>query len=153
MYTEPKYVDPVDTCFSCIGTSHIVCHECKVLHCTLHGSILCQPEMCAGLRQFWAANLATAAVASAVVTAVAVSAVNTPLGVSVAVVASAVNTRPGVWICRKWYAVLAQYPRNANGQLRNDQESCTKVQGELKKAVFRMCTKREYRARCKYLRC
>ena len=38
MYTKPKYVDPADTCFSCDGTPHIACHECKVLHCTLHVS-------------------------------------------------------------------------------------------------------------------
>ena len=40
-----------------------MCHESKVLHCTLHASILCQLEICIGLRQFWAANLAAAAVA------------------------------------------------------------------------------------------
>ena len=38
------------------------------------------------------------------------------------------------------YAVPPQYPQNANGQLRNDQKSSTKLQGELKKAVFGMCT-------------
>ena len=40
-YTEPKYVDPADTCFFCDGTPHIAYYECKVLHCTLHASILC----------------------------------------------------------------------------------------------------------------
>ena len=39
MYTEPKLVDPVYTCFFCHGTPHIACHECKVLHCTFD---LCQ---------------------------------------------------------------------------------------------------------------
>ena len=57
MYTEPKSVDPVDTCFCFDGTPHIACHECKVLHCTLHASILHQSEICVGLRQFWAATL------------------------------------------------------------------------------------------------
>ena len=32
MYPELKSVDPVDTCFSCDGTPHMACHECKVLH-------------------------------------------------------------------------------------------------------------------------
>ena len=122
MYTEPKLVDLIDTCFSCDGTPHIAYHECKVLHCTLHASISCQSEICVGLRQFWAANLATVVVASAVV------------------VAFAVNTRRGVWICRKWYAVPPQYPQNADGQLRNDQAFCTELQGELKTALFGMCT-------------
>ena len=103
MYTEPKSVDPVDTCFCCDGTPPIACHKCKILHCTLHASIVCQSEICVGLRQFWVANLATAAVASAVLAA------------------CAVNTRRGVWMCRKWYAVSPQYPQNADGQLRNDE--------------------------------
>ena len=104
MYTEPKSADPAGTCFSFDGTPHIVCHKCKVLHCTLHASVLCQSEICVGLRQFWAANLATAVVAFVVVAA-----------------ASDVNTHRGVWICCNWYAVPPQYPQNANGQLRNDQ--------------------------------
>ena len=57
MYTEPKLVDLVDTCFSCDGTPHIACHECKVLHCTLHASDLCQSEIYVGLCQFWAPTL------------------------------------------------------------------------------------------------
>ena len=52
MYPEPKSVDFVDTCFSCDGTPHMACHECKVLHCALHASILCQSEICVGLCQF-----------------------------------------------------------------------------------------------------
>ena len=120
MYTGPKSVDPVGTCFSCVGTPHIACHECKVLHCTLRASILCQSEICFGLHQFWAANLVVAAVACA------------------AVAAYAVNTRPIARICRKWYAMPPQYPQNAYGQLTNDQEFCTKLQGELKKALFGM---------------
>ena len=84
MYTEPKSVDPVDTCFSCDGTPRIACQECKVLHCTLHVSALCQLEISVGLCQFWVANLATV------------------------VAASAVNTCPSVWIRRKWYAVPPQ---------------------------------------------
>ena len=40
----------------------------------------------------------------------------------------------------QWYAVPPQYPQNANGQLQNDQESCFKAQGELKTALFGMCT-------------
>ena len=137
MYPEPKSVDPVDTCFSCDGTPHIACHECKVLHCALHASILCQTEICVGLRHFWTANLATVGVASAVVAA---SAADTRPSVPDVVAASAVNTRRGVWICRKWYAVPPQYPQNADGQLQNDQESCFKLQGELKMALFGMCT-------------
>ena len=50
MYPEPKSVDLVDTCLYCDGTPHIVCHECKVLHCALNASILCQSEICVGLR-------------------------------------------------------------------------------------------------------
>ena len=136
MYPEPKSVDPVDTCFSCDGTPHIACHECKVLHCALHASILCQSEICVRLRQFWTANLAAVAVASAVV---AVAAVDTRLGVPTVVAAYAINTRRGVWICRKWYAVPPQYSQNADGQLRNDQSFCTELQGELKTALFGMC--------------
>ena len=122
MYTRPRSVDPLDTCFSCDDTPHIACHECKVLHLTLHVSILCQSEICVGLRQFWAANFATSAVAFAIVAAFAI------------------NTRPAVQICRKWYAVPPQYPQNADGQLRNDQAFCTELQGELKTALFGMCT-------------
>ena len=96
MYPEPKSVDPVDTCFSCDGTPHMACHECKVLHCALHASILCQSEICVGLRQFWTANLAAAVVvASGVVVA---AAVDTRPSVSTVVAASAVNTCRGVWI-------------------------------------------------------
>ena len=109
-------MDPVDTCFSCDGTPHMGCHECKILHCALHASILCQSEICVGLRQLWTANLAAVAVASAA------------------------NTRRGVWICCKWYAVPPQYPQNADGQLRNDQAFCTELQRELKTALFGMCT-------------
>ena len=64
MYPEPKSVDSVDTGFSCDGTPHIACHQCKVLHCALHVSILCQSEICVGLRQFWTVNLAVVVVAS-----------------------------------------------------------------------------------------
>ena len=128
MYPQPKSVDPVDTCFSCDGTPHMACRECMVLHCALHASILCQSEICVGLRQFWTANLAAVAVASAVAFAVvAAAAVDTRPGVPTVVVASAVNTRRGVWICRKWYAVPPPYPQNADGQL-------------LKTALFGMCT-------------
>ena len=136
MYTEPKSVDPIDTCFSCDGTPHIACHECKV-HCTLHVSILYQSEICVGLRQFGVANLATIAVAFVVVAA---SAVDTRPGVFVIVAFCVANTRDGVWIYRNWYALPPQYSQNAYGQLRNDQESCTKPQGLLKKALFEMCT-------------
>ena len=136
MYPQPKSVDPVDTCFSCDGTPHMACHECEVLHFALHASILCQLENCVGLRQFWTANLAAVAVASVVVAA----AVDTRPGVPTVVAASAANTRRGVWICRKWYAMPPQYPQNADGRLRNDQAFCTELQGELKTALFGMCT-------------
>ena len=141
MYPEPKSGDPVDTCFSCDGTPHMACHECKVLHCALHASILCQSEIRVGLRQFWMANLAAVAVASAVASAVvAAVAVDTRPGVPTVVAAAAVNTRRGVWICRKLYAVPPQYPQNADGQLRNDQAFCTELQGELITPLFGMCT-------------
>ena len=103
----------------------------------MHASILCQSEICVGLRQFWTANLAVVDVASAVVPLMLLTPV---LVVPVVVAAFAVNTRLGVWICRKWYAVPPQYPQNADGQLQNDQESCFKLQGELKTALFGMCT-------------
>ena len=76
-----------------------------------------------GILGFWAANLVAAAAPFAVVAA------------------SDVNTCPGVWICRKWYAVPPQYPQNADGQLRNDPEFFSKLQGALKRALFGMCTK------------
>ena len=115
MYPKPKSVDPFDTCFSCDGTPHMACHECKVLHCALHASILCQSEICVGLRQFWMANLAVVAVAFAVASAVfAAAAVDTCPGVPTVAAASAVNTHCGMWICRKWYAVPPQYPQNAD---------------------------------------
>ena len=88
----------------------------------MHASILCQSEICVELRQFLAANFAAAATAFVVVADANVS------------------TPPGVWICRKWYAVPPQYPQNADGQLRNDQKFCTKLQGELKKTILGMCT-------------
>ena len=119
MYTEPNSADPADTCFFADGTPHITCHNCKVLQCTLHASILCQSEICVGLRQFWAARLVVAAIFAVVAT-------------------PDVNTRPGVWICRKWYAVPPQYPQNTDdGQLRNEQEFCTKV--EFKKKLSLGC--------------
>ena len=34
MYSEPKSVDLMDTCFFCDGTPNITCHGCKVLHST-----------------------------------------------------------------------------------------------------------------------
>ena len=52
MYTEPKSVDPNDTCFFRGRAPHITCHECKVPHCTSDTSILCQSEMCVGLCLF-----------------------------------------------------------------------------------------------------
>ena len=96
MYPEPKSMDPVDTCFSCDGTPHMACHECEVLHCALHVSILCPSEICVGLRQFWTASLAAVAVASAVVAA---AAVDTRPGVPTVVAASAVNTSCHVMRC------------------------------------------------------
>ena len=137
MYPEPNSVDPVDTCFSFNGTPHIACHECKVLHCALHVSILCQSEICFALRQFWTVNLAAVAVACAVVAAFAV---DTCPSVPVVVATSGVNTHRGVWICHKWYVVPPRCPPNVDGQLLNDQESCFKLQGELKTALFGMCT-------------
>ena len=128
---------PVETGFACDAIPHMACLKCKVLHCALNASILCQSEICVALRQFWTANLAAIAVASAVV---AVAVVDTRPGVPTVVAASAAHTRRGVWIRRKWYAVPPQYLQNADGQPRNDQAFCTELQGELKTAVFGMCT-------------
>ena len=88
MCTESKSVDP-DTCFFCDGTPHVTCHECKVLHRTFRASILCPLEICVGLRQFWVANLAAAAAFAVVV--VDDDATD--------------NTRLGVLMCHKWYAM------------------------------------------------
>ena len=112
MYPQPKSVDPVDTCFSCDGTPHMACHECKVLHCALHASILCQSEICVGLRQFWTANLAAVAVACAVASVVvAAAAFDTHPGVPMVVNASAVNTRHGVWIVASGIQCLLNIPK------------------------------------------
>ena len=117
LYPTPKSADPPDTCFFCDGTPAIACQECKVLHCTFHTTVLCQSEICVGLRQFRAAPVAAAA---AVVAFAAVTAANaahaTPANAN-----ATDDTRPGVWICRKWYALPPQYPQNADGQLENDQ--------------------------------
>ena len=121
VYTEPKLADSANTCFFCDGTPHITCHECKVLHCAFHASILCQLEIYVGLRQFWAANLA------------AVAAI-------VAVDDATDNTHPSVLMCRKWYLVPSQCPQNGDGPLRNDDEFRSKLQEELKKTIFGMCT-------------
>ena len=48
---------------------HGCSQECKFLHCTFHTTVLCQSEICVGLRQFWAANIAAAVVAFAAVAA------------------------------------------------------------------------------------
>ena len=90
MYIEPKFADPADMCFFCDGTPHITCHECKVLHCTLHLSI-CQSEICVGLRLTYAANLGVVVAAAFAVVA-----------------AMDANNHPCVWICGKWYAVPPQ---------------------------------------------
>ena len=106
--------------FFCDCTPHLMCDECNVLHCTFHAPILCQSEICVGLCQFWATNFTT--IAAAVACAVVVAADD-----------ATYNTRPGVLICRKRYAVPPQNPQNVDGQLRNDQEFCNNLQGELKK--------------------
>ena len=46
-----------------------------------------------------------------------------------------------MWIFRNWYKVPSRYPPNADGQLFNDQEFCRKLQDDLKKEIFGMCTK------------
>ena len=104
LYPTPKSADPPDTCFFCDGTPAIACQECKVLHCTFHTTVLCQSEICVGLRQLWAANVAAAVVAFAAVTA-ANATHATPANAN-----ATDDTRPGVWICRKWYALPPQYP-------------------------------------------
>ena len=139
MYPESKSVDPVDTCFSCDGTPHMACHECKVLHCALHASILCQSEICVGLRQFWTANLAAVVVASSIVAA---STVDTRHGVPT-VVAPLLLTP--VLVCgsvASGMQCLLNIPkmRMVTLTLQIDQENCFKLQGELKTALFGMCT-------------
>ena len=42
------------------------------------------------------------------------------------------NTRPGARMCCKWYTVPLEYPQNVDGQLKNDQGFCTKLQEDLK---------------------
>ena len=49
MYSEPESTDPANTRFFRDGTPHITRHECKVLHCTLHVSIL----SCVNQRFVW----------------------------------------------------------------------------------------------------
>ena len=49
------------------------------------------------------------------------------------------DTRPGVWIGRKWYALPPQYPQNADGQLKNDQALCRKLHLEKKEDLFERC--------------
>ena len=80
MFTEPKSVDPPDNFFfvtAHLSSSATKCHKCKVPHCTFHASILCHSEICVGLHQFWAANLAATVVAFAAI--VAAHAVMVPL--------------------------------------------------------------------------
>ena len=107
LYPTPKSADPPDTCFFCDRTPAIACEECKVLHCTFHTTVLCQSEICVGLRQFRAAPVAAAV---AVVAFAAVTAANathaTPTNAN-----ATDDTRPGVWICRKWYALPPQSPK------------------------------------------
>jgi hypothetical protein len=87
------------------------------------------------LRQFRAAPVAAAA---AVVAFAAVTAANathaTPGNAN-----ATDDTRPGVWICRKWYALPPQYPQNADGQLENDQAFCRKLHLEKKEDLFERC--------------
>ena len=136
LYPTPKSADPPDTCFFCDGTPAIACQECKVLHCTFHTTVLCQSEICVGLRQFRAAPVAAAA--AAVVAFAAVTAANathaTPANAN-----ATDDTRPGVLICRKWYALPPQYPQNADGQLENDQAFCRKLHLEKKEDLFERC--------------
>ena len=136
LYPTPKSADPPDTCFFCDGTPAIACQECKVLHCTFHTTVLCQSEICVGLRQFRAAPVAAAA--AAVVAFAAVTAANathaTPGNAN-----ATDDTRPGVWICRKWYALPPQYPQNADGQLENDQAFCRQLHLEKKEDLFERC--------------
>ena len=49
MYTEPKYVDPLGSCYFYDGAPSIMCYKCAVLRCTFHASTLCQSEVCVGL--------------------------------------------------------------------------------------------------------
>ena len=42
------------------------------------------------------------------------------------------DTRPGGWICLEWYTAPPTNHQNADGQLKNDQEFCTKLQTDLK---------------------
>ena len=102
LYPTPKSADPPDTCFFCDGTPGIACQECKVLHCTLHATVLCQSEICVEWRTFGAAPVAAAA--AVVVAFAAVTAANARHA-SIANANATDDTRLGVWICRKWYAL------------------------------------------------
>ena len=51
------------------------------------------------------------------------------------------TTRPSVWISCKWKTVPPGYPPIVDGQLFNDQEFCGKLQEDLKRNIFGMCTK------------
>ena len=93
-------------------------------------SISCQSEICVGLCQSRAPNLAVVAAAAFAVVA-----------------ASDVVTLAGVSICLKWYAIPPQYVQNFDGQLGNAQEFRTKLQGEWKQNLFPMCTKHPTKAR------
>ena len=113
-------------------------HPTRSAHerCTFHTTVLCQSEICVGLRQFRAAPVAAAA--AAVVAFAAVTAANathaTPGNAN-----ATDDTRPGVLICRKWYALPPQYPQNADGQLENDQAFCRQLHLEKKEDLFERC--------------
>ena len=107
MYTEPKSADPANTCFPCDGTPHKMCQECNVLQCAFHASVLCQSEICVGIRQFLAFNLVGVVVVVAAV---------------VATDDATDNTHPHASVCRKWYAVPPPYPQEMT---KNLAPSCT----------------------------
>ena len=108
MYTDAKCADPAGTCFLCVDTFYITCWECKVLHCSFLASIVCRSKICVGLCQFFAANLAAATVAA--------------FAAVVAADDGRHNTHPSCGIRRKLYAVPPEYPQNADGRRKNDQE-------------------------------
>ena len=51
VYPEPQCFGPVDTLLLYAGTLHTACQECKILHCSSHVCILCQSDICVGLRK------------------------------------------------------------------------------------------------------
>ena len=144
MYPEPKCVDPVGTCFSSEGTPHIACHECNffIVPC-MHLSRVNQRYVldCANFgRPTFPLLLWLLILWLLTLLRVKKKKVNTGPSVFVVVAPCVVNTVPVCGSVASGMRCLLNIPQNADGHLKNGQESCTKLQRELKKALFGMCT-------------